>query len=84
MPPHDVADAACPRSYGRFSQVMLRGGVRSQAMLSVTPEAIKAHALPVAVRSANSSLLPEAVRQEERPWKSMHTSTLYFARPSVA
>ena len=46
---------------------MLRGGVRSQAMLSVTPEAIKAQALPVAARRANSSVLPDAVRQEERP-----------------
>jgi len=46
---------------------MLRGGVRSQAMLSVTPEAINAQALSVALRSAYSSLLPDAVRQEERP-----------------
>jgi len=76
---------ACAQDcYGRFSQVTLRGGVRSQAMLSVTPEATSAQALPVAVRSANSSVLPEAVRQDERPWKSMHTSTLYFASPRVA
>ncbi len=66
--------------YGRFSQRTLRGADRSQAMLSVTPEAISAQALPVALRSANSSVLPAAVRQDERPWYSMHTSTRYCAR----
>jgi hypothetical protein len=43
--------------------VTLMGGVFSQAMESVTPDAIAAQALVIAVRFANSSVDPAAVRQ---------------------
>lgn len=39
---------------GRFTHLILRGAARVQAMVSVTPPAIRAHALSVALRRANS------------------------------
>lgn len=50
-----------------FKTVTLSGGVFSQAIESVTPEETCAQALVVAVRRANSSVVPEAVRQEGLP-----------------
>lgn len=68
------------RCYGLFTHLTLRGAARVQAMVSVTPVAMRAHALSVALRRAYSSVLPAAVRHDERPSKSMQTSTRYWAR----
>ena len=43
-------------------------------MLSVMPADMVAQAVSVAVRTASSLVVPEAVAQFERPWNSMHTS----------
>ena len=57
-----------------FSLVNLVGCDCSQAMESVTPEAIPAQALEIAVRIANCSVEPEAVRQLVWPLKVMQAS----------
>jgi len=62
-----------------FSHLTDFGSVRSHAMESVTPEEIVAQALVWAVRSANSSVDPEAMRQEVMPLNSMQTSTRWAA-----
>jgi hypothetical protein len=61
----------------------LSGGVLSQAIESVTPEAIWAQAFSVAVRRACASLEAPAVRHADRPWKEMHTSQRYLFVPMV-
>ncbi len=53
--------------YFRVSQTTLAGGRFSQAIESVTPEAISAHAFSVAARCACSSLEAPAVRHACRP-----------------
>lgn len=50
-------------------------------MLSVMPAEMVAQAVSVAVRTASSSLVPEAVAQLERPWNSMHTSHVNWRSP---
>ena len=50
-------------------------------MLSVMPADIVAQAVSVAVRTASSSLVPEAVAQLVRPWNSMHTSQVNWRSP---
>lgn len=55
----------------------------SQAIESVTPEAICAQVFSVAVRSAWASLAADAVRHAERPWYVMQTSHRYRAVPIV-
>ncbi len=67
MPCDAGSDLGLTSNYGRLIQRTLRGGVRPHPMVSVTPEAISAQALSVALRSANSSVLPAAVRHEDRP-----------------
>src|ERR1700730_6315011 len=57
-----------------FSLVSLVGWDCSQAMESVTPEAMAAQALVMAVRVANSSVDPDAVRQLVWPRKVMQAS----------
>ena len=52
----------------------LSGGVLWHWLESVTPEEIMAQAFSVAVRSASSLVLAEAVRQDWRPWNVMQTS----------
>ena len=49
----------------------------------VTPEAMVAQAFVVAVRRVNSSVDPEAVRQDVMPLNSMQTSTRCFASDAV-
>jgi hypothetical protein len=66
-----------------FSQVTFEGAFCSQAMDSVTPEAMPAHAFEIPVRNAKASVEPDVVRQEVRPLNSMHTSTRWLARPMV-
>ena len=55
------------RKAGYFSVVTLSGVACSHPMVSVTPDAICAQAFAVAVRKANSSVDPEAVRHALRP-----------------
>ena len=50
-------------------------------MLSVMPAEMVAQAVSVAVRTASSSLVPEAVAQFVRPWNSMHTSHVNWRSP---
>lgn len=58
--------AGNPANYFPESHFTLWGGVFSQAMESVTPEAIWAHAFSVAVRNACGSVAAAAVRQAVR------------------
>ncbi|HVP46897.1 MAG TPA: hypothetical protein VMT32_09945 [Bryobacteraceae bacterium] len=60
--------------YFRFNQTTLCGAVLSQAIESVTPEAISAQAFSVAARNAWASVEAAAVRQDVRPLKKMQTS----------
>ena len=53
-------------NYLPASHFTLLAGVFSQAMESVTPEAIWAHAFSVAVRSACASVAADAVRHAVR------------------
>ena len=57
-----------------FSLVSLVGCDCSQAMESVTPEAMPAQAFEMAVRMANASVEPDAVRQLVWPLKVMQAS----------
>jgi len=50
-------------------------------MLSVMPAEMVAQAVSVAVRTASSLLVPEAVAQFVRPWNSMHTSHVNWRSP---
>src|SRR5262249_20436313 len=50
------------------------GGVRSQAITCVTPDARKAHALLMAAIRASFWVAPSTARQAWRPPKSMQTS----------
>ncbi len=50
-------------------------------MLSVMPAEMVAQAVSVAVRTASSSVVPEAVAQFLRPWKSMQTSQVNCRSP---
>src|SRR4029077_3045806 len=50
------------------------GGVRSQAIVCVTPEESWAHGLLIADRLASSSVAPSTERQACRPSNVMHTS----------
>ena len=61
-------------------QVSLVGSVFSQAMESVTPEEISRAGVGHRGVQRQSSVVPEAVRQVDWPWKLMHTSTRYLAR----
>ena len=61
----------------------LCGGVLSQAMESVTPEAICAQAFSVAVRTACASVEAPAVRQAVRPLNVIQTSQRNLLVPIV-
>ena len=50
-------------------------------MLSVIPAEIVAQAVSVAVRTASSWVVPEAVAQLVRPLNSMQTSQVNFRSP---
>lgn len=52
-------------------------------MLSVMPAEIVAHAVSVAVRTASSWVVPDAVAQFVRPLNSMQTSQVNWLRPMV-
>ena len=52
-------------------------------MLSVMPAEIVAHAVSVAVRTASSWVVPDAVAQFVRPLYSMQTSHVNWLRPKV-
>jgi hypothetical protein len=69
--------------YFRLTQVRLFGGVFSQAIESVTPDAICAQAFSVAVRTACASLEAPAVRHAVRPLNAMHTSQRNLLVPMV-
>ncbi len=60
---------------------MLKGGVRLHWMLSVIPAEIVAQAVSVAVRTASSSVVPDAVAQFDRPWNCMQTSQVNWRNP---
>lgn len=59
----------------------LTGSFRLHWMLSVIPAEIVAHAVSVAVRTASSSVVPDATAQFSRLSNSMQTSQVYCCRP---
>jgi hypothetical protein len=71
------------RLYFRLTHFTLPGGVFSQAMESVTPEAICAQAFSVAVRTACASVEAPAVRQAVRPLNVTQTSQRNLFMPMV-
>lgn len=76
------AAAVCADVPG-YQQRSSAGGVRPQAMLSVTPPEMNAHAFVIAACRASSSEAPATVRHFERPLYSMHTSQVAFSRSIV-
>jgi len=78
-----LANAFGSANYLPESHLTLVGGVFSQAMESVTPDAMSAHAFSVAVRSAWASVEAPAVRHAGRPWKDTQTSQRYRRFPIV-
>src|SRR6476646_3048778 len=70
-------------SQGLDNQRVLCGIAFWHFTVSVTPDAMAAHAPSVAVRSAAASDEAEAVLQLDSPLYAIQTCTRYFPRPTV-